>query len=389
VKHKAIENAVGCLYEAAIGEVPWDAAGTALRQVVGANTVSLWVGDPDAGQVDMLCTTAVPDPAWAARVYAERYYALDIWTVEGVRRLRGGKPPTACLGHDLVPEAVYRRSEFYQDFARHLGVYQLVAGCVPLGGGSVAPLGLHRPEDARAFDDSDRQALQTLLPHLRRALQLRQRIGTRMDARLSVASLDALPTAMVVVEGDARILLTNRAAEKVLADGAAIHASRAGPGLGTVRRLVARNRDCDGDLQRTVRAVARAGAEGAGMLLRGEGPGSAISALVTRLPAPLSPAIPGGRCTGAALVILHEPGHRRAPQARLVAGMLGITLTEAEVAIALAGGRTAEAVAGGRGVSVSTIRMQVRSVLEKLALANLRDLERVLASLPRAHHDRT
>jgi DNA-binding NarL/FixJ family response regulator len=45
------------------------------------------------------------------------------------------------------------------------------------------------------------------------------------------------------------------------------------------------------------------------------------------------------------------------------------------------GGATKEAVATLRHSQVSTVRTQVRSILEKTGAANLRDLERILAGL--------
>ena len=49
--------------------------------------------------------------------------------------------------------------------------------------------------------------------------------------------------------------------------------------------------------------------------------------------------------------------------------------------MALAGGATAQEVADQRGVSLVTIRSQVRTILEKSDSENLRDLERSMATL--------
>jgi DNA-binding NarL/FixJ family response regulator len=58
-----------------------------------------------------------------------------------------------------------------------------------------------------------------------------------------------------------------------------------------------------------------------------------------------------------------------------------LTQAEAEVACALYGGATKSAVAATRGLKESTIKSQVDSILLKTGTANLRDLERLLASL--------
>jgi hypothetical protein len=45
------------------------------------------------------------------------------------------------------------------------------------------------------------------------------------------------------------------------------------------------------------------------------------------------------------------------------------------------GGATKEMVAASRGARVTTVRTQVRGVLAKTGASNLRDLERILATL--------
>ena len=61
--------------------------------------------------------------------------------------------------------------------------------------------------------------------------------------------------------------------------------------------------------------------------------------------------------------------------------MFGLSLAEAEVAVALTGGASAEDVARGRGVPLMTVRSQIRSILGKSEAENLRDFERAMASL--------
>lgn len=61
--------------------------------------------------------------------------------------------------------------------------------------------------------------------------------------------------------------------------------------------------------------------------------------------------------------------------------MFGLSRAEAEVAVALTGGASAEDVARGRGVPLMTVRSQIRSILGKSEAENLRDFERAMASL--------
>ena len=64
----------------------------------------------------------------------------------------------------------------------------------------------------------------------------------------------------------------------------------------------------------------------------------------------------------------------------MLKALFGFTDAEVSVAQSLIGGRTAEIVAAERGVSVSTIRTQVRHILEKAGVQSLRELEAMLAA---------
>ncbi|MBY0333448.1 MAG: LuxR C-terminal-related transcriptional regulator, partial [Acetobacteraceae bacterium] len=82
-------------------------------------------------------------------------------------------------------------------------------------------------------------------------------------------------------------------------------------------------------------------------------------------------------CHGAAAAA----GARRAAPRGLLRELFGLTRSEAEVAQALASGASKVAVADARGLKETTVRTQVRAILDKAGAANLRELERLLAGL--------
>ena len=109
-----------------------------------------------------------------------------------------------------------------------------------------------------------------------------------------------------------------------------------------------------------------------------------LPSLVSPLPCRLADGSGGlsGRVPGRALILLRDLcDASRAPDPDLLRRLFGLTRAEAEVACALYGGATKSAVAAMRGSRESTIRSQVDAILLKTGTANLRDLERLLASL--------
>ena len=109
-----------------------------------------------------------------------------------------------------------------------------------------------------------------------------------------------------------------------------------------------------------------------------------LAVFVIHLPCRLADEYRGksGLVTGRALILLRDLAEAsRAPDPVVLRRLFGLTRADAEVACALYGGATKSAVAATRGLRESTIRSQVDAILLKTLTTNLRDLERLLASL--------
>jgi DNA-binding NarL/FixJ family response regulator len=82
-----------------------------------------------------------------------------------------------------------------------------------------------------------------------------------------------------------------------------------------------------------------------------------------------------------ALVIARDLSLPSIPSSQMLADLFNLSAGEAAVAAALLGGATAENVAKARQVSPDTVGRQIQSVLHKTEATNLRDFERMAASL--------
>jgi DNA-binding NarL/FixJ family response regulator len=179
--------------------------------------------------------------------------------------------------------------------------------------------------------------------------------------------------------------VANAAAEAMAANrlGLRIVPQKVGPG-GRHRTLATLHHEDQQALNALVRATALGGSPGGGLRVRDASCSPALAALVSPLPRRLSEGAGGlsGRVPGQALILLRDlKAASRAPDPGLLRRLFGLSLAEAEVACALYGGATKSAVAATRGLKESTIKSQVDSILLKTGSANLRDLERLLASL--------
>lgn len=373
------------IYDAATDGTPWSVVGRALQNLLGARSAALMTGDFAQGRADLLYHADIPGEAVTS--YQTHYRKVDLWTNRAaalaVRPGPARRFKVWTSGH-LVPDSEFLRSEFYGDFGRRLGLRYVVGTVLPLGAAGMMPLGLHRSERDKPFSDADARLLEAVLPHLRRAFQIRYHLRASSTVTPELAALDALSTGILVVDAEMGVVVANAAAEAMAATTQTIRMASAGA-RGHVRTFAAAVDRCDnGRLNALVRETALSGGAGGGLRLHDPDGETILAALVTPLPERLlgSRGGHGGRVMGRALILLRRLTVPREPaRVELLRSLFGLTLAEGEVACALIGGATKEAVAGRRGSKFSTVHTQVRSILAKTGAANLRDLERMLNCL--------
>lgn len=361
---------LGDFSEAALDPAFWAPAVEGLLRLHGGTSGSLMTFDHRGEAPDPLAMLGFSDKAFD--LYAEHYHRVDLWADLGRQnpQLRG------VLGQSLVPEAVFERSEVWNDFSRHhVGAFHLLGAVFELGGGRTAVLGLHRPRDADPFEEEDRRQIERVLPHLRRALQLRARLADE-TARLSLgtAALEALTLGVVVTDRGGVVLLANPAAEALAQASGALSLGAQGRPLAAAhppetRRLLA-----------LVGETAAGGPGGALLLSRPFGV-AAVAASVAPLPRRLRDGLP----LGAALLVLRDLGGAPPDLAATLTGLFGLTPAEAGLARALLAGRRPEEIADARGVKLTTVRSQLSQVLHKTGARRQSELaallERVASTL--------
>ena len=354
------------LYDAAMDTRAWHGLGARLATVLGGQTMGLWV--EDHGQICELVATV---PAEALTVYQQYYHALDLYATAAARQPQ----MTALLGHELVPPHVVLASEYYHDYGVPFGVCHVMGATAPLhtGASTMMVIAAHRPHDAPAFTDVERQRLNLLLPQLQRALQLRRRLGfLEAQAQTGFAALEALALGVVVATADGAIVFANAAAEALAHSDDGLRLGGRLSGVGAVQPLEAQA------LRGLVYAVTYGGAGGMLRVTRRTQPPLAV--LVAPLPTRLHPAT--GLTRSLALVLITDPADGPVLAAQALQQLFGLTAAEASVALALAAGRSAEEIAGERAVSLPTVRTQIRQILAKTGALHVRDLVRLLAGLP-------
>jgi len=256
------------------------------------------------------------------------------------------------VGQALLDDAELLRSEFYNDFLRPNGFFHVAGGIPFKDRDRIAVLRVIRPRRARPFDADDLDLLRALMPHLRTALRIHRQFAAANDRLEATAEiLDRFPTGVILLDRAGRVLATNRSAAAIL--------SRA-DGLTVVRRglLAASQRDTDA-LHRVIgevtspRAHGTPAAAGGSMRLARPSMRRALNVLVTPRNSAVLTDIEG---RAAAVVFVSDPEERIEVPVDALCRHLGLTQAEAALVLALAQGKSLEAAAEERSISVLTAR---------------------------------
>ncbi len=204
--------------------------------------------------------------------------------------------------------------------------------------------------------------------------------GDRSTAQDPLASclLDALPVCAVVVDQASMVRLASVAGIEAIrrpGSGVAIRPAMHGGGA---MALMALHRD-DAIILRRLIAAAAQGGTGGSLRIRARDADGALEGMQVAVVSPLPAGAAGG--AGLALVKIEDLVRRVAPPTAMLCDLFGFSAAEAEVALCLVGGASAEEVALSRGVALDTVRGQIRAILRKSEATNLRDFERLMATL--------
>jgi DNA-binding CsgD family transcriptional regulator len=206
-------------------------------------------------------------------------------------------------------------------------------------------------------------------------------VGDRSASQDPLASclLDALPVCAVVVDGASMVRLASVAGiEAIRRPGSGVAIRPAMPGGGGAMALTALHREDAATLRRLVAAAAHGGTGGS-LRIHPRDADGAQEGMQVVVVSPLPAGAGGG--AGLVLVKIEDLVRRAAPPAAMLCDLFGFSAAEAEVALRLVGGASADEVALSRGVALDTVRGQIRAILRKSEATNLRDFERLMATL--------
>jgi len=303
--------------------------------------------------------------------YAEYYHNLNIWLMEALKK---SASPVIVIGQELVDDTTLMRHEYY-DYCREIGVFHLLGTTLRIGD-NLAEIGILRGRRQAPFEAGDKHKMAQLRPHIQRALQLQQRLGTlERERAFSLEILEGLAIGIIVVDAKCKLLFANEIARRVLQQGAMLSVSEG--------RLHVVDCEYQSHLERFVGEAAQTSAgqgTAAGGIVHTK---TAAKAPVSLLVSPLRSMRMGfGPALPAAAVVFTDPDDAGGSSETALAAIYGLTPAETKLLAALVEGTTLAQHAAERCISIGTVRMHLKSVLHKTGHHRQVDLVRAVTKNP-------
>ena len=355
---------VGLIYDAAADPARWHDVLKTTATLGGFSAGTIHFQDLQSHAVGLVYSLNV-GPDYEA-TYGQYYASVNPWSRRTDLLVKG----RINVRRMVMSDPAMAATEFWNDWARHMGLFDFTAGVLAQSGTLTGAITMYRGPNAERCGETEVQLMQVLTPHIIRATELHRRLGTLETRNQALASaIDQLPYGFVLVDATARIQLLNRAAEIVLAQR---------DGLGVVAgRLVATDPVCQGRLARIVRdAAAKGGLADAGGTLAVERPSMRRAYVVVA--APLRPGGFSDVENALAAVFISDPEAQVESAADLLVRVYGLTRAEAALAQRLMQGQSLAAAADELGVSRNTVKTHLQRIFTKTGTHRQSELIRLL-----------
>ena len=382
ITNETVQALINLIYEAAVDPSQWPVFLRAFARAVEARGTLIYTHNFETMDASLAVGESFPNAVIDFDEHflsvLEYYNHVNVWA-QNETMLEAGRPVTGAM---LYPESKLPKTEFYQDWLRPQDYFHAIGGIVMREGPYAMKFSSLRSRRCGDFTAEEIRLYQALLPHLARAARIQRRFAFLQGlSNASLALLDTVPAAVLLLDACSRALHSNSAAQAELRRADPLLLSHSGElivrgashGQAAIRTAIAAALD-------PVRAHSERCATVA-QLSRRNGETLCVQAL----------ALPHRDRTGRACQIDHtlaacalviHGGQTRIPAVgrQLLRHVYGLTPAEVQVALAMAEGETLKRYAERRRISRNTAASQLKSAFQKTGLRRQSELVRWLLS---------
>ncbi len=363
---KQLDHLIGVLYETALDPGRWSEAVGLCGRYAGGVDAQLLTLDKKHNTPIAAVMAATALPLDGGTDYANHYINID----PRINFLRAAAVDEWLCCHHLHDQHFVARNEFYQDFFINNGARYALSARVDDNEDDHSVLAVLRAVGQQPFGPAEQLAAQRFSGHLQRALRLQKHTqNLHTKAELGARAIDALALSMLIVDGTGVILHLNIGAERLLnsrTSGLICKDSRLSAAHPVNKhRLAALTADATGYP-----------AVGGAMFLSGD---ETRQVFVTPLPA-ASPFTRDWQMP-LALVLVMDAG-KNLSTLHIQGQLYGLSPAELRIASALLAGKSPEEYAQEAGVTLNTVRSQLKNLFSKTGTHRQSELVAVLSQVP-------
>ena len=302
------------------------------------------------------------------RSYAEHYGSINVFLIHGRPLLKSG---TVSFSQELCPDFITLRSEFFNDWILPQGHERGLLGTIYAQNSLVGNIGAIRARGTKPFTLDHKHLVEELMPHLQRAVRLRGHISDlQLSDRTKTEVLDHWTTAVVLLDCNAQLIASNRAAAEIINQCDGLFSDR-----GTLKSASAKESSF---LHHLIREAASRMVNGhtSGVMLI-ERPSGKRPLHVLICPSVSESAFFGLR--GHALLFVSDP-EAETTQAEILQKLYELTPAEGNVAELLASGKSVREIADETSVRENTVRIHLKRIFDKTGTKRQAELVKLVLS---------
>lgn len=303
-------------------------------------------------------------------LYAMEYAAEDMLA----RHIHSAPIATFYASNLDLPANEVRDSRFYREWVEPQGVAWASGAIVLHEGPWLTQMMLQRTPQQPPFTREELELFNLLMPHLQRAIQMRQRFAElQLGQNLLISGMDVIAMPAILIDEFCRAAHCNRAAATLLQGRRDLWLEDAH----LFSRSGSVTQQLNLEITKAIHASQGAAGDIPGVVLVPRRGQRDLMVLISPMRMASRPEVRSG-----ALLFVFDPEASPHVRAELVQRLFGLSEAEAQLAVAICSGLTPEAASVERGTSLNTVRSQLKSIFAKTGTSRQADLVSVLLSSP-------
>lgn len=354
---------LGELYQGPLEEQPWQSFLASVRELLGANLVTLLLRPPS--KEDQVVMLADGGSLSAIKSYNEGQFVLDPFVDLPSRQV-------ISLHEYLSPQTLLA-SDFYRVIMAPQGWYDFLGVDIRQDKELDVRFRAGRYEGAAPFGEREKALLQALMPHLERSIRLQACINrTERERAVYAGAVEQLLVATFILDEQCQVLSVNATAAALLAAGEGVSVSG--------NRLRLANPEADRELRALLADAMQSRRQ------RKPQPASAMHIPRGSMQSPLGlvaravPPASGAQAQGmpSIAVFIRDPAQAAEAPQQVISRLYKLTSAESSLAMLLANGLTLDEAAEHLCVSRNTARAHLRAVFAKTGVTRQSGLVRLI-----------